>query len=158
MLAAMSNQGDSVAPVLHDRLAYLLKHGQLALAEHTGPALARLGITGRELAMLTTLAAAEAPAQHQAADRLGVDRTTMVDLVDGLERKHLVERRPDPADRRRNLVHLTATGRRILDEGSRAASEAEEAFLSALDPGEAEQLRSMLQRVLGLGAQRTTQA
>ena len=135
---------------LHDRLGYLLKHAQLALGEHTGPALAPLGITGRELAVLTVLGAAEPLAQHQAAGRLAVDRTTMVELVDGLERKGLVERRPDPGDRRRNLVHLTAAGRRTLDEGGRAARDAERTFLAALAPAEADQLRDMLQRVLRL--------
>ena len=135
---------------LRERLAYLLKHAQLALGEHTGPALAPFGITGRELAVLTVLGEAEALAQHQAAGRLGVDRTTMVELVDGLERKGFVERRPDPGDRRRNLVHLTPAGRHALDEGGRASRDAEQTFLAALDPAEAVQLRTMLQRVLGI--------
>jgi DNA-binding MarR family transcriptional regulator len=143
---------DGVEPGVHDRLGYLLKHAQLALGEHTGPALAPLGINGRELAVLTVLGAAEALAQQQAAGRLGVDRTTMVDLVDALERKGLVERRADPGDRRRNLVHLTEPGRRALTEGGRLARAAEQTFLAALDPAEADQFRSMLQRVLGLGA------
>jgi DNA-binding MarR family transcriptional regulator len=131
-------------------LGYLLKHAQLMLGEHTGPALAPSGITGRELAVLSVLGAGEALAQHEAAGRLGVDRTTMVDLVDTLEGKGLVERRPDPADRRRNLVHLTEKGRHVLSEGGRAARAAEDAFLSRLAPGEAEQLRAMLRRVVGV--------
>jgi DNA-binding MarR family transcriptional regulator len=147
----MPTSVDGVEPGLHDRLGYLLKHAQLALGEQTGPALAPLGINGRELAVLTVLGASEALAQQQAAGRLGVDRTTMVDLVDELERKQLVERRSDPDDRRRNLVHLTATGRRALEQGSRVTREAEQTFLAALDPAEADQFRSMLQRVLGLG-------
>jgi DNA-binding MarR family transcriptional regulator len=160
---------------LHDRLGYLLKHAQLALADHTGPALAPLGITGRELAVLTVLAAPDedgpeggagrgasdaggasrkgrgAVAQHEAAGRLGVDRTTMVELVDGLERKGLVERRPDPADRRRNLVHLTEAGRDALDRGRHASRAAEGDFLAALSPAEADQLRDLLRRILGVG-------
>lgn len=44
------------------------------------------------------------------AGRLGVDRTTMVALIDGLERKGLVERRRSARDRRRNVVLLTAEG------------------------------------------------
>jgi len=148
----MPTSVDGVQPGLHDRLGYLLKHANLALSELTGPALAPLGINGRELAVLTVLGAAEALAQQQAAGRLGVDRTTMVDLVDELERKQLVERRSDPDDRRRNLVFLTATGRRALEQGSQAAREAEQTFLAALDPAEADQFRAMLQRVLGLDA------
>jgi DNA-binding MarR family transcriptional regulator len=137
-------------PQLHDRLGYLLKHAQLRLAEHAGPALERFGVTGRELAVLTVLAGAVPLSQQQAAARLGVDRTTMVALVDELEGRGLVARAPDPADRRRNLVHLTAGGRRTLEEGAKASREAENAFLGALDPAEAEQFRKFLQRLLDL--------
>jgi DNA-binding MarR family transcriptional regulator len=120
----------------------------LALGEVTGNALAPLRITGRELAVLVMLDAHEPLSQQQAAGQLGVDRTTMVDLVDGLERKNLVERRPDPADRRRNIVQLTADGQHALRDGGRAAQAAERRFLAALDPAEATQLRATLQRLV----------
>jgi DNA-binding MarR family transcriptional regulator len=130
---------------MKDRLGYLLKHAQLALTERTTAALAPLGINGRELAVLTVLGGTEALAQQQAAGKLNVDRTTMVDLVDALERKGLVERRADPADRRRNLVHLTADGRRTLAEGERVYQEAER----ALDFTDAEltDLKALLRRI-----------
>jgi DNA-binding MarR family transcriptional regulator len=146
----MSTSGEPLVPGLYDRLGYLLKHAHLALGEHTGPALAPLGINGRELAVLSVLGSSEALAQQQAAGRLGVDRTTMVALVDELQGKHLVERRSDPLDRRRNLVFLTTKGRRTLEQGQRASREAEERFLAALDPAQPDQLRSILQRLLGL--------
>jgi DNA-binding MarR family transcriptional regulator len=134
--------------VLADRLGYLLKHAQAAFAERSAAALAPLGVNGRELAVLTVLAGPEPPAQQEAASRLGVDRTTMVALVDALEGKGLVERRPDLADRRRNLVHLTGRGRDVLDEGSRIHAEAERTFLAALTADEVEQLKSLLRRAL----------
>ena len=136
------------AESLQDRLGYLLKHAQLALASHTAAALEPLGVNGRELAVLTVLGTGPAPAQQQAAAQLGVDRTTMVDLVDALESKGLVERRSDPGDRRRNLVHLTEKGRKVLDEGERAYREAERAFLGGLGDDEARRLKSLLRRVL----------
>src|SRR5215472_10172994 len=67
-------------PELADRLAYLLKHAQLELAGLTAEALAPFGVSGRELAVLTVLAGQEPGSQQQAAQRLGVDRTTMVGL------------------------------------------------------------------------------
>jgi DNA-binding MarR family transcriptional regulator len=133
---------------LSQRLGYLLKHAQLALAELTGPALAPLKITGRDLAVLVVLDAHEPLSQQDAAGRLGVDRTTMVDLVDSLEKKSLVERRPDASDRRRNIVQLTVEGQRVLREGSRAAREAERQFTAALDPAEAAQFTTWLQRLV----------
>jgi DNA-binding MarR family transcriptional regulator len=148
---------------LYDRLGYLLKHAQVALSGHTGPALARFGVDGRELAVLTVLSdgggteehdsrgGPRALAQHEAAKMLGVDRTTMVELLDALEEKGLVERRLDPADRRRKLVYLTPEGHTAVTEGGRAARAAERAFLAALTPAEGDQLRELLQRALGTG-------
>jgi DNA-binding MarR family transcriptional regulator len=151
---------------LYDRLGYLLKHAQAALSEHTGAALARFHIDGRQLAVLTVLrdsggteegdpagdrdGGPRALAQHQAAKKLGVDRTTMVELLDELERKGLVQRRPDPADRRRKLVYLTGEGESAVKEGGSASREAERTFLAALTPAEADQLRVLLQRALGI--------
>jgi len=131
--------------VLQDRLGYLLKHAQSALAAQTAAALEPLNINGRELAVLSVLGAAEPLAQQQAATKLSVDRTTMVDLVDALERKGLVERRADPADRRRNLVHLTADGEKTLAEGNRRYQEIESTLLTER---EADDLKRLLRRLL----------
>jgi DNA-binding MarR family transcriptional regulator len=133
---------------LHDRLGYLLKHLHLAFSEVHGAALAELQVNGRELAVLVVLGGPDPLSQQDAAGRLGVDRTTMVDLVDGLEQKGLVERRPDATDRRRNIVTLTTEGRRVLRDGSQASATAEQQFLSALNPAEANQFRATLQRLL----------
>ena len=80
--------------------------------------------------------------------RLGVDRTTMVDLVDVLEQKNFAERRPDPTDRRRNIVQLTEQGRHSLHEGTAAALAAEQRFLATLEPAEAAQFTARLQRLV----------
>jgi DNA-binding MarR family transcriptional regulator len=136
------------ASPLTDRLGYLLKHAQLALGDLTGPALAPFEITGRELAVLVVLAAHEPLSQQQAAGHLGVDRTTMVDIIDVLERRDLVARHPDPADRRRNIVQLTAHGQYVLREGGEATLAAERQFLAPLDAAEATQFTAMLQRLL----------
>src|SRR5512143_2011426 len=88
------------------------------------------------------------PSQLEAAQRLSIDRTTMVDLLDELDAKGLVERRPDPADRRRNIVALTETGRQTLSDGARATDEAEQALLAPLLEDGACRLRRMLQAVV----------
>ena len=132
--------------MLQDRLGYLLKHAQSALAARTAAALEPLNINGRELAVLSVLGAAEPLAQQEAATRLSVDRTTMVDLVDALERKGLVERRPDRTDRRRNLVHLTPAGEKALSEGNRRYQEVESTLLTVQ---EADDLKRLLRRLLG---------
>jgi DNA-binding MarR family transcriptional regulator len=135
-------------PELAGRLGYLLKHAQLGLAELTAAALEPYRVSGRELAVLTVLAGDEPASQQQAAQRLGVDRTTMVALVDALEGKGLVQRHADAADRRRNVVELTAAGRDTLHRGGEAAAEAERRFLAPLSPRDARQLKAALLAVI----------
>ena len=138
-------------PELAGRLGYLLKHAQLALAELTAAALEPFGLTGRELAVLTVLAGDEPASQQQAAQRLGVDRTTMVALVDALEGKGLVRRHADAADRRRNVVELTAAGRGTLHRAGEAAAEAERQFLTPLSTPDARRLKAALLTVIQPG-------
>lgn len=130
------------------RLGFLLKHAQLRLAELNAQALAPYGINGRELAVLLVLAGHEPPSQQQAAQRLGIDRTTMVALFDALEGKGLVSRHPHADDRRRNVVELTDAGQRTLQEATKASDDAERAFLGPLSPQAAQQLRNSLRAVV----------
>jgi DNA-binding MarR family transcriptional regulator len=135
-------------PELTSRLGYLLKHAQLRLAEMTAAALAPDGISGRELAVLLVLAGREPASQQQAAARLGIDRTTMVALVDVLEDKGLVTRHPHADDRRRNVVELTAPGHEILHHATLAGDDAERRFLAPLTPPAAQQLKDALRALV----------
>ena len=134
-------------PALAVRLGYLLKHAQLRLAELTASAMAPFGITGRQLAVLIAIDSQAPLSQQEVAHRLGVDRTTMVLLIDELENKRLVQRRRDQDDRRTNVVVLTDAGRTTLREASRASDEAERLFLGPLSAGEAGQLRQALRAI-----------
>jgi DNA-binding MarR family transcriptional regulator len=135
-------------PELTSRLAYLLKHARLKLAELTAAALAPYGLDGRELAVLLVLAGCEPASQQQAARRLGIDRTTMVALLDALEAKGLVARHPHVEDRRKNVVELTAPGRVILRDATQAGDDAERRFLAPLTQPAAQQLKEALHTLL----------
>jgi len=123
-------------PALAGRLGYLMKHAHQRLTDLTGSALAPFGISGRELAVLTAIDDRAPLSQQEVARRLGVDRTTMVALIDDLENKNLVQRRQDPGDRRRNVVILTDAGHVTLRRARAAAEEAERRFLAPLSGAE----------------------
>ncbi|HEX3647636.1 MAG TPA: MarR family transcriptional regulator [Pseudonocardiaceae bacterium] len=133
---------------LTSRLGYLLKHAQDKLREMNNIALAHHGIDGRELAVLIVLATGEPASQQEAAARLGVDRTTMVALLDVLEHKGLVARTPDVHDRRRNVVELTAGGRTTLHAAVRTTDEVEREFLAPLSLRAADQFRTALRALV----------
>lgn len=138
---------DDLGPGLRARLTYLLKHALLELEDLHLEHLAASGVNARELAVLLLLDGREPESQQQAATRLGVDRTSMVALLDGLEAKGLLARQPDPGDRRRNVVALTETGRRTLAEATAASDAAERALLRDLGEADARRLRDLLGRV-----------
>jgi DNA-binding MarR family transcriptional regulator len=142
------DNGDGPGPQLRARLGYQLKHAFFELEELHGVHLAGSPVNVRELSVLLLLDAREPESQQQAAERLGVDRTTMVGLLDGLEGKGLVARQPDPADRRRNVVALTDAGRKALKEARAASDKAERELLSDLSATEAAQLRALLSRIV----------
>jgi DNA-binding MarR family transcriptional regulator len=130
------------------RLGYLLKHAQLRMTELTTKALAPYGIDGRELSVLLVITEGEPPSQQQAARRLGIDRTTMVAMLDTLESKGLVSRHPDTEDRRRNVVELTGSGRDTVRRATLASDDAEHEFLAPLGAQAAQSLRKSLHTIV----------
>jgi DNA-binding MarR family transcriptional regulator len=138
----------AIANGVSSRLGYLLKHAQLRHAELNARAMEPYGISGRQCAVLIAIDDRVPQSQQEVARRLDVDRTTMVALIDELERKGLVERTPAPQDRRKNVVVLTQTGREVLRVAVAASDEAERRFLGALSDGEAATFKKLLRTVV----------
>jgi DNA-binding MarR family transcriptional regulator len=93
-----------------------------AAAAHT--AVADLPGGPRGYQILSAAAQGAVASQLALAQHLGVDRTVMTYLIDGLEAAKLIERRPDPADRRARRIVATQLGTELLatlDERLRAA-------------------------------------
>jgi DNA-binding MarR family transcriptional regulator len=133
-------------------MSVLLKHARQRFAEEfTAPALVPFGIDGRGLAVLTVLAGPAPRSQQEAAAQLGVDRTTMVALIDGLEGKGLVTRSPDPDDRRRNVVQLTERGKDVFEKATAASKEAEARFLAPLGNEDVVHLKASLRLLIEHG-------
>lgn len=131
------------------RLGYLLKHAHLRFMQLTSAELEPLGVGPREWAALNCLDEQHGLSQREVADLLGVDRTTMVVLVDELEAKGWVERHPQPDDRRKNIVALTRTGRDVMQRGARLIDDCERRFLATLSEPDARQLKNALTTVVG---------
>lgn len=98
--------------------------------------------------VLALAATATLPSQASVATCLGIDRTVMTYLIDDLVGAGLVERRPDPTDRRRKVVTLTDAGSKLYGELRLRVREAEDHFLlGSLDDDERTALRALLRRV-----------
>jgi DNA-binding MarR family transcriptional regulator len=94
--------------------------------------------------VLSAAARDEPGSQAALAARLGIDRTVMTYLLDDLAGAGLVERRPDPCDRRTRLVVATEHGRSILADLDKRFARAEQHILGGLSPGDQAAFRSLL--------------
>ena len=95
--------------------------------------------------VLSAAAQGKVGSQLALAQHLGVDRTVMTYLLDDLERVGLIERRPDPEDRRARRIVPTAAGLHLLATLDRRLRAVEDRLLAALDEQARERFREQLQ-------------
>jgi DNA-binding MarR family transcriptional regulator len=107
------------------------------------------GVPGghRGYQVLCAAACDEPGSQASLASRLGIDRTVMTYLLDDLESAGLVERQPDPADRRSRRVAATAHGREVLAGLDDRFRRAEQSLLAGLDSGNQAVFRKLLREL-----------
>ena len=123
------------------KLGYAIKrHAVAALEEADG------GFY--DFSVLAFLAQGACAAQSAIAEALQLDRSQLVGLLDGLEDRGLVERKRDPADRRRHTVTLTAEGARALDGMRAIVKRVEQEFLAPLSADERKTLFELTRRAL----------
>ena len=119
-------------------------------ANHTRAAevLGSVGLTTALFALLNVVNAREGAIQQELGSTLGIDRSTMVSLIDDLESAGLARRRPSATDRRAREIAITPKGRRILKEARELLSQAEEDVLGGLTGEERRELMALLRRAL----------
>ena len=108
---------------------------------------APLGLEPRAFALLRAVSADEGASQQAIGERQEIPPSRMVALVDALEERELLERRPNPQDRRARELYLTRSGRKLLLRAFTLASSLESDLCADLSAAEREQLIDMLQRV-----------
>ncbi|MEV4176107.1 MarR family transcriptional regulator [Nonomuraea sp. NPDC049709] len=110
-------------------------------------ALAAIGARRYHYALLAALEEFGPASQASLGRRTGIDRSDIVATVNQLAERGLVERSPDPGDRRRNIITVTPEGTRHLEELDRLISGAQDELLASLTATEREQLVGLLTRV-----------
>lgn len=110
-------------------------------------AAAHHSLTGAQARVLALLARQPTP-MRKVAEQLKCEPSNVTGIVDRLEARGLVERRPDPADRRVKLAAATEEGQATADR-LRASLDFAREPLSGLSPAERMLLRDLLQRMLG---------
>jgi DNA-binding MarR family transcriptional regulator len=102
----------------------------------------------RDFVVLDTLADSDADSQHELAERLGINRTIMVRLVDRLQDAGYVTRTRNPANRRSYVLSITDDGRRALDAMRQAVAARDARITAPLTPPERQRLNELLSLLL----------
>ncbi len=133
---------------LPEVLGYHLRRAQVALFKHYSRSVAaQTGLTPGLLGMLQVIAANPGLAQSRLAEAMGVDRSTIVKVVDQLEARGLIVREPSPSDKRSHCLRLTAAGAAELPRMQRLMRRHEDEFAQPLSADERRTLIELLARL-----------
>jgi DNA-binding MarR family transcriptional regulator len=114
-----------------------------------------IGVTRPQWQVLTLLARHEGINQGGLAELLEVEPITLGRMIDRLQEAAIVERRPDPADRRAWRLFLTDKGNQLIDHMRPLALETLETALDGVDPAHRDEMLVALDRMRGNLSRRT---
>ena len=107
----------------------------------------QIGVTRPQWQVLSVLARNEGINQCSLADLLEVEAVTAGRMIDRMQDAQLVERRPDPADRRAWRLFLTERGAELVDTLRPLALETYEIALAGIDESERQHLQALLEKM-----------
>ena len=124
-------------------LAQLGAHAASQFAER----LKVLDLAPADAGILRLLRVASGLSQQELAGKLGIHPSRLVAVLDNLEKRGYLERRPNPDDRRLYSLYLTKGGEEVLAKIGKVAREHQDALLAALSGEERAALGSLLLRI-----------
>jgi DNA-binding MarR family transcriptional regulator len=128
---------------------YAVKQVELAVRSHLDAMLRPVGLTAQQYTALTVLRRREGLVAAELARNAFVTPQSMADMVVGFERRGLISRTRDPANRRRLLLRLTDAGHRLLAENDDRVQALQSRMLAPLEAGEQRDLLRFLRLARG---------
>lgn len=151
-MAARNPQGTPAEPPAFRAVGFLLSSLGYAISQRFHQALEPLGLEPGEFALLRAVSTSDGESQNALAERLHISPSWMVSIVDALERRELLERKPHARDRRIRNLHLTPAGKKLLKQAEQRAVAFDRQVAEPLDERDAQKLIDLLCRVgVGLG-------
>lgn len=128
-------------------IGYQLRMAQIAMFRDFATGLGEFDVTPGLFGVLVIIEANPDLKQAELARATHLDRSTVVSVIDNLERRGLVERRAALNDRRSNALRLTAEGATLLRKLKRQVNVHEKRLLQNFSEAECETFRALLQKV-----------
>ena len=130
-----------------DCISFLLGKAYQHVNQAAKQQLAPYGVTPVQFALLNLLWSEDGLSGADLSARLQLDSATITGVIDRLAHLGLIERRPDPYDRRVNRVHLTAQGAGLQAPLSEIIERLNAEFFGKFSPADADRLQAMLARL-----------
>ena len=129
-----------LAPLVRDMMAAEL------------PVLEANGLSMWGYSVLVALDRSSIRTQVALAEAIGADKTRIIAILDELQQQGLIERVPDPADRRARLLEITQEGRRVKEATQAAIQRGEERWLGTLSAADRAVFLRVLEDLSGQGS------
>lgn len=139
---------DDTPARLRGKPSWLVSKTAALAQRHIGETMSAVGARGYHFAILAALDEFGPASQVAIGQRCRIDRSDMHAMLTELESQKYVARQPDPDDRRRNLITLTAAGERRLRELDAVLTAAQDEIFGGLTTAERDRLIRLLTRVL----------
>lgn len=132
---------------LPDLVGYQLRMAQVMVFRDFDRELSDLDITPAIFGVLEILRRNQGLTQTRLAQAIGLDRSSLVPLLDKLQKRNVVEREASTKDRRSNYLHLTDAGEQLLLEAQRRVRLHEKRIQARLTKSETRQLIQLLMKL-----------
>ncbi|WP_196242163.1 MarR family winged helix-turn-helix transcriptional regulator [Azospirillum oleiclasticum] len=136
---------------LPELVGYNLRKAQVALFQNFQSAVAPHDITPGQFGVLIMIKENEGLSQSDLGSAVGIDRSTMVAVIDRLESRGLVVRAPSPNDRRSYALRLSPEGQRLMEELIPRVKAHDQSMVKDLSKEEQAQLIDFLRRMSKAG-------
>lgn len=138
----MDSHGDSVGS-----LTFLVRKAWLTMRSAIGAELKAFGLSTSQYATLMMAAARPGMSAADVAREVASSRQAANEMLGGLEREGLIERRPNPSDRRTHQIHVTESGRARLAAARIAVDRREAELEAAFTPEQRDMIRGWLEGI-----------
>lgn len=137
--------------LLPDLVGYNLRKAQIAVFQNFQSAVAPHDITPGQFGVLILICENQGLSQSELGTAVGIDRSTMVAVIDRLESRGWVVRAPSPNDRRSYALELSAEGSALVEELIPRVRAHERAMVKDLSKAEQSVLIDLLTRIARTG-------
>ncbi|MFC9448594.1 MarR family winged helix-turn-helix transcriptional regulator [Bacillus cereus] len=134
---------------LHDLLGYLVHRTDVKMSNYFTKRLKPYGVTPEQWGIISVLSSQRGTTQKELAEAIDKDQTTVVRMIQSMERKEIVKKALNDQDRRSHNLFLTEKGDELKKTILPVVQDAHNFVTSKLSEEEIEQLKTFLNKLYG---------